>query len=130
MIGIILASHGQLAKELLKSSQMIMGKQDNIIALALEPDDDPFALKDKIYEACKEIDDGDGVIVLVDLMGGSPGNAAAYVAMEGYPVITGVNLPMLLELIAMRNLEIEEAVNHIIITSKESINDLRNLLRG
>jgi PTS system mannose-specific IIA component len=129
MIGIVLASHGQLVKELLKSSEMIMGIQDNIIAITLEPDEDPFVLKDKIYEACKEIDDSDGVIVLVDLMGGSPGNAAAYVAMDGYPVITGVNLPMLLELIAMRNLEIEEVVNHIMIKGKESINDLRNLLR-
>ncbi|WFA08789.1 PTS sugar transporter subunit IIA [Tissierella sp. Yu-01] len=130
MIGIILAGHGQFAKELLKSAQMIMGKQDNMVAFTLEPDDDPFLLKDRIYEECKKNDLGDGVIVLVDLMGGSPGNAAAYVAMEGYPVITGVNLPMLLELIAMRNLDIEEAVSHIIITARESIDDLRILLRG
>lgn len=130
MIGIILASHGQLAIELLNSAQMIMGKQDNIIALALEPEDNPHGLKDKIYEACKKVDKGHGVIILVDLMGGTPGNAAAYVAMEGYPVITGVNLPMLLELIAMRNLDMEEAVNHIVLTAKESINDLRILMRG
>lgn len=130
MIGIIVAGHGQFAKELLKTAQMIMGKQENIVAIALEPEDDPLLLKDVIYEECKNNELGDGVIVLVDLMGGSPGNAAAYVAMEGYPVITGVNLPMLLELIAMRNLDIEEVVNHIIITTRESIGDLRNLLRG
>ena len=129
MIGIILAGHGSFAKELLKSAQMIMGNQENIVALALEPDDDPLSLKDKIYEECQKINVGDGVIVLVDFMGGSPGNAAAYVAMEGYPVINGVNLPMLLELIAMRNLDIEEAVNHIIVATKDSINDLRNMLR-
>ncbi len=130
MIGIILVSHGQFAKELLKSAEMIMGKQDNIVALALEPDDDPIVLKDIIYEECHKKDLGNGVIVLVDFMGGSPGNAASYLAMEGYPVITGVNLPMLLELIAMRNSDIEKAVNHIIITARESIDDLRILLRG
>ena len=130
MIGIILASHGKFTKELLNSAQMIMGPQENIIALALEPNDDPQALKDKIYEASKKIDLGDGVIILVDFMGGSPGNAAAYLAKDGYPVITGVNLPMLLELIAMQNMDIEEAVSHIIHSGKESIEDLRKLLRG
>lgn len=130
MIGIILASHGKFAKELLNSAEMIMGRQENIIALALEPDDDPLMLKDKMYKACKKIDLGDGVIILIDFMGGSPGNAAAYLAKDGYPIITGVNLPMLMELIAMRNVNIEEAVTHIINCSKESIEDLRKLLRG
>jgi len=51
MIGIILASHGKFAQESLKSAEMIMGSQESIIALALEPEDDPQELKNKIYEA-------------------------------------------------------------------------------
>jgi len=130
MIGIILASHGKFAQESLKSAEMIMGPQESIIALALEPEDDPQELKNKIYQAVEKLDRGHGVIILVDLLGGSPGNAAAYLAKDGYPVITGLNLPMLLELIGMRYGDMEETVNHIIYSGKDSIEDLRKILRG
>jgi len=130
MIGIIIASHGKLAEEILKSAYMIMGPQENIVALGLEPESDPLELKDKIYKSATEIDTGCGVVILVDLLGGSPGNVSAYLAKEGYPVITGFNLPMLLELIAMRHGDIEETVNHIIHTGKDGIVDLRKALRG
>lgn len=130
MIGIIIASHGKLAEEMLNSAYMIMGPQENIVALGLEPEDDPLELKDKIYKTATEIDTGYGVVILVDLLGGSPGNASAYLAKEGYPVITGLSLPMLLELIAMRNGNIEEVVNHIIHAGRDGIVDLRKALRG
>ncbi|MTI47126.1 PTS sugar transporter subunit IIA [Sporosalibacterium faouarense] len=130
MIGIILASHGPLAKATLKSAEMIMGEQENITALALEPQDDPQELKNKIYDAAEKVDMGKGVIILVDLLGGSPGNAAAYLAKDGYPVITGLNLPMLLEVIGMRYGDLEEGVRIAIDAGIEGIKDLREFLRG
>ncbi|WP_432666977.1 PTS sugar transporter subunit IIA [Wukongibacter baidiensis] len=130
MIGIVLASHGRLAKEMLNSAEMIMGPQENIIALALEPNDDPMKLKESIKESVEKVTGDEGVIVLVDLMGGSPSNAAAYVAKEGIPVITGMNLSILLELIGMRYSMTDELIQNIIEAGKEGIIDIREIFRG
>ena len=68
MVGIVLASHGGMAKGMLESAEMIMGEQEQIQALALNPQDDPLSLSEKMKEAAKAVDTGDGVILLVDLM--------------------------------------------------------------
>ncbi len=125
-----MASHGRLAKEMLNSAEMIMGPQENIIALALEPNDDPMKLKESIKESVEKVTGDEGVIVLVDLMGGSPSNAAAYVAKEGIPVITGMNLSILLELIGMRYSMTDELIQNIIEAGKEGIIDIREIFRG
>lgn len=130
MIGIVLVSHGELAKEMLKSAEMIMGPQENIITLALEPKDDPMELKESIKESVERVRGDGGAIVLVDLMGGSPSNAAAYVAKEGVPVITGMNLSILLELIGMRCKIADELIENIIEAGKEGIIDIREIFRG
>lgn len=130
MIGIVLASHGKLAKEMLRSAEMIMGPQENIIALSLEPEDDPMKLRENIKESIKKVSGDEGSIVLVDLMGGSPSNAAAYVAREGIPVITGMNLSILLELIGMRSRMVDDLIPNIIEAGKEGIIDIRKIFRG
>lgn len=130
MVGVVLASHGKLAEEMLKSVEMIMGPQENIIALALEPEDDPMELKERIKESVEKVKGDNGAIVLVDLMGGSPSNAAAYVAREGIPVITGMNLSILLELIGMRDKLTDELVLNIMEAGKEGIIDMREIFRG
>lgn len=130
MIGIVLASHGKLAEEMLKSAEMIMGPQKNIIALALEPNDDPMKLKESIKESVEKVTGDEGAIVLVDLMGGSPSNAAAYMAKGGIPVITGMNLSILLELIGMRYNTSDGLVENIIEAGKEGIIDIRKIFRG
>lgn len=127
LVGIVMVSHGKFAKELLNSVEMIMGKQDNIIALALEASDDPMKLSKSIRESVEKVNGNEGAIVLVDLMGGSPSNAAAYIAKEGFPVITGMNLPILLELITMRYRPIEEFIDQIIQIGKDGIIDIRRV---
>lgn len=127
MVGIVLVSHGRFAVELLRSVEMIMGEQENIIALDLEPDDDPMKLSETLKLSIEKVKGNEGAIALVDLMGGSPSNAAAYIAKEGIPVITGMNLPMLLELIAMRYSPVDELVDEIIQTGKEGIIDIRKV---
>ncbi|MTI65521.1 MAG: PTS sugar transporter subunit IIA [Firmicutes bacterium] len=127
MLGIVLVSHGKLAKEMLKSAEMIVGPQENIVTLALEANDDPMNLKETIKKSVKEVKGKEGAIILVDLMGGSPSNASAYVAKEGIPVITGMNLSILLELIGMRYSLVDEVVEHIIQIGKEGIIDIRKI---
>lgn len=129
MIGIVLVSHGKFAKELLNSVEMIMGPQDKIIALALEPDDDPMKLSELIKASVVEVEGEEGAICLVDLMGGSPSNAAAYMAKEGVPVITGMNLPMLLELITIRDNPSQKLVDEIIQTGRDGIIDIRKVFK-
>lgn len=122
-----MVSHGKFAKELLNSVEMIMGKQDNIIALGLEASDDPMKLSEIIRESVEKVNGNEGAIVLVDLMGGSPSNAASYIAKEGIPVITGMNLPILLELITMRYRPVEEFIDQIIQIGKDGIIDIRRV---
>lgn len=130
MVGVVVASHGGFAGELIKSAELIVGKQENIVGLSLNPEDDPQELKKRMGKAVEEVDSGGGVIILVDLLGGSPGNVGAYFAKEGIPVITGVNLPMLLELLVMRDGHVEELAGHIVEAGIEGIGDLRVFLRG
>lgn len=98
----ILVSHGDLAKSMLGSAQMIVGEQDGAQAFGLYPKDDIGGLKDKIQQAIEELD-GEEIICFTDLFSGSPFNAVVSL-MGTYPIrhITGMNLPLVLEAFMMR----------------------------
>lgn len=94
----IFVSHGDLAKSLLASAQMIVGEQTDTKAFDLYPNDDIGGLKEQVRIAIEEFGGGDDIICFTDLFSGSPFNAV--VALMGdYPIrhITGINLPMVLE---------------------------------
>lgn len=101
MLAVIIGTHGNFATELVKTCEMICGAITNVKAITLIPGesgDDIFA---KYEAALRELDTSDGVIFLNDLFGGSPYNAACRVAIErdSYGIVTGVNLPMLIEMV-------------------------------
>lgn len=98
----ILVSHGDLAKSILESAQMIIGEQENVSAFGLYPTDDIGGLKDKIEVAIEKVKDQE-IICFTDLFSGSPFNAVVGL-MEQYPIshITGMNLPMILEALMLR----------------------------
>lgn len=100
MFGIIVGTHGRFAEELVKSCEMICGEQKNVRAVTLVPGEGPDDVVVKYEAAIKELDCKDGVLFLNDLFGGSPYNAACrlVIANEQYGVVTGVNLPMLIEM--------------------------------
>lgn len=105
MVGIIIISHGKLAEGLKDAIEMIMGPQTQFKTLGLFPEDNPDDFRDAIKTLIKEIDDGKGVLIFADLFGGSPANAAAYLIslrFQGIEMVTGVNLPMLLEIMNLR----------------------------
>jgi len=98
MIGILVASHGGFAQSLLESAEMIFGPAENVRTIGLYPADDVCTFYKKIVELVRELDDGDGVLTLVDLKGGSPCNQAIMALREvSFSCLTGVNLPMLIE---------------------------------
>ena len=100
MFGIIVGTHGRFAEELVKSCEMICGEQSNVRAVTLVPGEGPDDVVAKYEAAIKELDCADGVLFLNDLFGGSPYNAACrlVISNEAYGIVTGVNLPMLIEM--------------------------------
>lgn len=99
----IFVSHGDLAKSMLGSAQMIVGEQAGVAALGLYPEDDIEGLKKKVAEAIKAFGGGEDIVCFTDLFSGSPFNAVVSL-MGNYPIthITGMNLPLVLEAFMMR----------------------------
>ena len=99
MVGILLVTHRRLAEELIATAELIVGKVDGCVGLSLDPDLPVDDLRQQIDKAMAEVNDGDGVIVLTDMFGGTPSNLSlSFLNQEGVEVVTGVNLPMLLKL--------------------------------
>lgn len=99
MVGILVVTHRRLAEELIATAELIVGKIDGCVGLSLDPDLPVDDLRRQIDEAMAEVNDGDGVIVLTDMFGGTPSNLSlSFLNQERVEVVTGVNLPMLLKL--------------------------------
>lgn len=131
MIGIILVTHGNLAKDFIAVAEHVVGKQQNILPICIEPDDAIESRRDDILKAVKAVDMGLGVVILTDMFGGTPSNLAISVmGIENVEVIAGINLPMLIKLISVRaHMPVMQAA----ITAQESgrkyINVASNLLK-
>ena len=103
MVGILLMSHGKMAEGMLDSSKLFFGDDiPQVKALCLMASDNPKEFDERIKEAIAEIDDGQGVIAMCDLLGGTPCNRSAMVLNERVQVITGMNFSILLELLGKR----------------------------
>ena len=103
MIGVVLVTHGRLAEEFVSATEHVVGPQPRMRAVCIGPDDDMEQRRQDILDAIAATDDGDGVIVLTDMFGGTPSNLAIS-AMDkaNVEVIAGVNLPMLIKLASVR----------------------------
>jgi mannose PTS system EIIA component len=101
MVGVVVASHGRLAEELIRTAEGVVGPVENVVGVAVsasEPDS-----RGRIAEAIAKVDQGDGVLLLTDLLGGSPTQLClSFLADRKVEVVTGVNLPMVLKAISLR----------------------------
>lgn len=115
MIGVLVVTHGNLGPELLRTCEMIAGKQENAEAIGLLYQENIDELGQRVEEKIKELDKGQGVIVFTDLYGGSPNSQTALnLKTKSFRQITGVNMPMLLECFSMReSLGVEELSQHV-----------------
>ena len=103
MIGIILVTHDNIGVELLKATHAIVGPQAQAQAITIGMHDDMSACRDQILSAIKTVNSGKGVVILVDMFGGTPSNLAiASMPMSNVVVLAGVNLPMLIKLASVR----------------------------
>ena len=123
MIGFVLVTHGRLAEELRLAMEHVMGPQKHVSTICIGPEDDLEGRRGDIRAAVAQVDQGDGVVVLTDMFGGTPSNLAASIktcAPEAccgrqVEVIAGVNLPLLIKLARVRGTEpLAEAVSHAV----------------
>lgn len=103
MIGLVLVTHGRLAKEFKDAVEHVVGPQEKFATICIGPEDDMEQRRADIVKAVQSVDDHQGVIILTDMFGGTPSNLAISVMDEGrVEVIAGVNLPMLIKLTSVR----------------------------
>ena len=104
MIGLIIITNGNLALELKSAMEHIIGTQPNAAIFCITPDDDIDIQKDNIQKTIKEVNQGNGVIILTDMFGGTPSNLALNFLEPGnIEIISGVNLPMLVKIGQLRS---------------------------
>jgi PTS system mannose-specific IIA component len=102
MIGLILVTHGNLAKEFLAATEHVVGPQERVAAICIDADEDMEVRRKDIEAAIAACDEGQGVIMLTDMFGGTPSNLAISLLRPNVEVIAGVNLPMLIKLASVR----------------------------
>jgi PTS system mannose-specific IIA component len=98
-IGIVIVTHGSLGEALLSTCSMIIGENGGITAISVTAGDDVEETRDRISEAINKVNGDKGVILLVDMFGGTPSNISlSFLGTDSIEVVTGVNLPMLTKL--------------------------------
>jgi len=103
MIGVLIVTHKDLGEALLAAYDLIFGRQEGILAVSLNPDAPPEVLRQSIQRSLAQVNNGGGVIILTDMLGGTPSNLSLSFLQEGkVEVVTGVNLPMLMTLAQLR----------------------------
>ncbi|HSF15422.1 MAG TPA: PTS sugar transporter subunit IIA [Vicinamibacteria bacterium] len=106
MIGLVVVTHGQLARELVAAAEMIVGDLPNVTAVSIGWHESPEDAQKEIEEAVDRVESGKGVVVLTDMFGGTPSNLSLTLLEKGrLEVVTGVNLPMLIRLASLREEE-------------------------
>lgn len=123
MIGLVLVTHGQLAKEFIVAMEHVVGPQERIVPICIGPDDDMEGRRQEIRASIAAVDQGDGVVLLTDILGGTPCNLAASLADKKHvDVIAGINLPLLVKLARIRSSEpLAEAVDHAAAAGRKYI---------
>ncbi|HKR19847.1 MAG TPA: PTS sugar transporter subunit IIA [Stellaceae bacterium] len=130
MIGMVLVTHGRLAAEFIAALEHVVGPQRNIAAICIGPEDDMEKRRQDILRSVEEVGNGDGVVLLTDMFGGTPSNLAISIMDKAkVEVIAGVNLPMLIKLASLRQTEsLADAVRGAQEAGRKYINVASQLL--
>ena len=135
MIGIVVVTHGQLARELVAAAEMITGEDiPNATSVSIGWHDAPEEARPAIVAAVQRVSGESGTVILTDMFGGTPSNLALSLLREdSVEVVTGVNLPMLIRLVSIREEERigpAEAARAAVYQGKENIYLASELLAG
>jgi PTS system mannose-specific IIA component len=132
MIGVVIATHGRLAHELLQTAVFIVGKEDQMKAISIDPSKDIKELKAEIKKVIEEVSTGEGVIVLTDMYGGTPSNMTlSFLKENEVEVVTGVNLPMIIRICQSRKKRsfLSEIAQEVVEYGRKSINQATEILQ-
>ena len=123
MINIILASHGFFAAGLREAAEMIMGDQKDLEVFGLYPGDTLESFSQKVEKAVEEFNDPENTLILTDLMGATPSNTALLMSLKHKTyALSGMNLPVLIELLSIRDeMGIEDVIKEISAVGKKGI---------
>lgn len=132
MIGIVLVTHGSLAKEFQLALEHVVGPQEQLETVSIGPDDDMEQRRQDILDASGRVNSGAGTIILTDMFGGTPSNLAISVMEPGLvEVVAGVNLPMLIKLAGVRGESpMDESLQKATEAGKRYINIASQILSG
>lgn len=122
MIGIVIVAHGGLAKEYLLAVEHVVGRQPGMAAISIEADCDRPLKQSEIMAAANSVDQGQGVVVVTDMFGGSPSNLSLNACRpDDRRILYGANLPMLIKLAKSRHLPVADAVRSALEAGRKYI---------
>ncbi|TCH98898.1 PTS sugar transporter subunit IIA [Roseococcus sp. SYP-B2431] len=132
MIGLVIVTHGRLALEMRHAMEHVVGPQRAVATVCIGPEDDLENRRADIRARIAEVDQGDGVVLLTDIAGGTPSNLAFSLSdPKKVEVIAGVNLPLLVKLAKIRGSEpLAEAVDHAAKAGRKYITAASDLPTG
>ncbi|WP_196601268.1 PTS sugar transporter subunit IIA [Pectinatus frisingensis] len=108
MIGVLIATHGDLGKGLLETSGMLYGKAEKVEVLGLSIGESIIDFRRNFEDAIIRLNPAEGLLVLVDIVGGSPYNTAfAFLSRYNFQLISGINMPMLLEILSLKDTSVD-----------------------
>jgi len=131
MIGIVIVTHGNLARELIAVAEHVVGKQSHLQPICIGPEDDMEQCRRSIIEAIEQVQTEKGAVILTDMFGGTPSNLAISVMSPGkVEVIAGINVPMIVKLLSVRaSMPLMEAALTAQEAGRKYINIASNLLK-
>jgi len=105
MVGVVVVTHCHLAEQLIAAAQLVVGEElKQFQPISIDPKEGSEEIREKIFTAIRKVDEGQGVLILTDMYGGTPSNISlSFLEEKKIEVITGVNLPMLLKLATYKN---------------------------
>ncbi len=123
MIGLLLVTHGKIGFEMLEALNQIVGPQPQAKSIGINPEDDMETCRNAILTAIKDVNSGQGVVLLTDMFGGTPSNLALSVMPKTNAVVlAGVNLPMIIKLASLReNIPLLDAVREAEMAGRKYI---------
>ena len=131
MIGIVLVSHGDLASELLRAAEIIAGKIENTVTVDIPPKMGMEEIHTEVEAAIRTVDAGKGVLLLIDMFGGTPSNIGlSFLATHQVEVVTGVNLPMMVKLpVARETMSLPELAKYLLEYGQRNITNPGDMLK-
>lgn len=132
MVGVVIATHGDFSKGLLNAVELIAGKQPQVETIGLHHGDGIGEFDQKVREAVESVDTGDGVIVFVDIMNGTPANTVMRLIPEkdNLRAISGVNMPMAVTAIMSREDEdLDDLTEECLEAGKETISLMNDTVK-